>query len=206
MAKPLAEVPQKKLNPILQALLDAGATLEHAAWIRQPYNAALMVAYIEDKIRDGVPSEFYADVTYSQPFYRKLMGRFRHSVNPRFQGRTFTAIDRCASLGREMRCILLEYVHLGCKATTDKVLAEMDRRGLRPALYEELLAFADAYPGEQRKHRIIALGSVTNIDGHDVVACLSNGKWHGHALDLHWFDTGCKWRTGDWFLAVRKGA
>lgn len=38
--------------------------------------------------------------------------------------------------------------------------SELDRRGLRPATIEELLAFGAAYPDKQREFSIIALGSV----------------------------------------------
>jgi hypothetical protein len=86
-------------------------------------------------------------------------------------------------------------------ASTDEVLAEMDRKGLRPALYEELLGFAEKYPDEQRKYPIVALGSEADVGGDRGVACL----WRdgdGRHLDLGWIAD--VWDGHDRFLAVRK--
>ncbi|KKR48343.1 MAG: hypothetical protein UT86_C0007G0022, partial [Candidatus Magasanikbacteria bacterium GW2011_GWC2_40_17] len=86
--------------------------------------------------------------------------------------------------------------------STDEVLAEMDRHGLRPALYEELLAFGAKYPDEQRQFPIIALGSVwRGFGGRLRVAYLSRGGSE-RSLSLYWF--GGDWNGFCRFLAVRK--
>ena len=86
-------------------------------------------------------------------------------------------------------------------ASTDEVLAEMDRRGLRPALYEELLGFAEKYPDEQRKYPIVALGSEADVGGRRRVAYLWDGG-DGRSLNLGWIGSG--WNDDYRFLAARK--
>lgn len=144
---------------------------------------------------------FTAPVVYVQPEYEELKRRFPAYVNPDYKGKRFDPIERCKAVSKENREVAFEYVHMDRDASTDEVLAEMDRKGLRPALYEELLGFAEKYPDEQRKFPIVALGSEAYVDGRRTLACL----WHGgdeRFLHLCWLD-------GDWFgnyrfLAVRK--
>ncbi len=130
--------------------------------------------------------QFIAHVDYAQPE----------------KGVRFEPIERCKTVSKDNREVAFEYVHMGRKAMTDKVLAEMDRKGLRPALYEELLGFAYKYPDEQRKYPIVALGSVACLRGHRVVEY----KWDGVDGRRHqcprWFDDG--WCLHCRFLAVRK--
>jgi hypothetical protein len=56
--------------------------------------------------------------------------------------------------------VVIELVHLNRDASSDDVLAELQRRGLRPATLPELLAFGATYPEQQREFPIVALGSV----------------------------------------------
>lgn len=96
----------------------------------------------------------------------------------------------------------LVLVHLGKVATTDEVLAELDRRGLRPAKIEELLALGATRPELQKEFPIMALGSRFVLqDGDRGFAYLD---WDGseRGLDLHW--VGNDWRGIYRFLAVRK--
>jgi len=55
---------------------------------------------------------------------------------------------------------VFEYFHPKRIISTQEVLREMDREGVRPADDEELLRFAKKYPKEQSKYPIVALGSV----------------------------------------------
>lgn len=98
--------------------------------------------------------------------------------------------------------VQLHLVHLNRVATTDEVLAELDRRGLRPATLPELLAFGAKYPDLQREFPIAALGSVWRFpDGRRLVAALDN--WSGgRGLDLHWLEGG--WGEYCRFAAVSK--
>lgn len=96
----------------------------------------------------------------------------------------------------------LHLVHLGRNASTDAVLAELDRRGLRPAKIEELLALGAKYPDLQKEFPLVALGSVwRRPDGYRRVAFL-DGWDAGRSLSLFWlvfvWDVHCR------FVAVRK--
>jgi len=148
-------------------------------------------------------SPFSAQVVYAQPEFEELKRRFPAYVNPDYKGKRFDPIERCktASMAIGDREVAFEYVHMGRDASTDEVLAEMDRKVLRPALYEELLGFAEKYPDEQRKYPIVALGSETDVSGGRHVACLWDDDG-GRCLGLHWVGYG--WCGYCRFLAVRK--
>jgi hypothetical protein len=146
-------------------------------------------------------SGFTVPIVYIQPTFEELKRRFPVYINPDYKGKRFDPIERCKAVSKENREVAFEYVRLDRDASTDEVLAEMDRRGLRPALYEELLGFAEKYPDEQRKYPIVALGSEACVDGGRRVASL----WHdgfGRCLCLGWVDGG--WYGCCRFLAVRK--
>jgi hypothetical protein len=87
----------------------------------------------------------------------------------------------------------IELVHFNYPITSDEVLRNLDRQGLRPATLPEILAFGATYPEMQREFPIVALGSVwrdQNGDRHvaylcdysgnrKVFLCWSGGRWHG---------------------------
>lgn len=146
-------------------------------------------------------SPFSAQIVYDQPEFEELQRRFPAYVNPEYKGKRFDPIERCKAVSKENREVAFEYVHMGRDASTNEVLAEMDRRGLRPALYEELLGFAEKHPDELRKYSIVALGSGTYVGAHPFVACL----WPvdpGRGLRLAYFDQD--WSDFYRFLAVPK--
>lgn len=97
--------------------------------------------------------------------------------------------------------IELVLVHLDRYATTEEVKAELDKRGLRAATIEELLALGAAQPELQRQFPIVALGSrcVLLGDGYVPVLCKSRGK---RALGLDC--DALRWSHNYRFLAVRK--
>ena len=98
--------------------------------------------------------------------------------------------------------IELHLLHFNRSISSDDVIKEMDKLGLRPAKPHELLTFGIQYPDEQRKYPIVALGSVwRRFDGDRCVL----GLW-GDSGDR---DLGLPWWDGDWrsdyrFAAVRK--
>ena len=142
---------------------------------------------------------FSAPVVYVQPEFEELKRRFPAYVNLDYKGKHFDPIERCKAVSREGRKVAFECVHMDRDASTDEVLAEMDRLGLRPALYEELLGFAKKYPNEQRKYSIVALGSGTDVRGGPGVACLW-GDGDGRGLGLRWLGHG--WLGHYRFLVV----
>lgn len=144
---------------------------------------------------------FMASVVYVQPEFDELKRRFPAYVNPDYNGKRFDPIERCKAVSKENREVAFEYVHMDRNASTDEVLAEMDRNGLQPALYEELLGFAEKYPDEQRKYPIVALGSGTGVSGRRCVAYLWRDD-DGRRLCLDWIASD--WSDCYRFLAVRK--
>ena len=146
-----------------------------------------------------------AFVKYVQPSYEELRHQFPQSRCIVFSGyeRTRLApIERCKTVSKQSREVTFEYVYMGRKASSDEILAEMDRKGLRPALYEELLGFAEKYNSEQWTYPLVALGSLGITRGCRV-ACvywsLVTSTWF---LDMPFFSTN--WRDEYRFLAVRE--
>ena len=96
----------------------------------------------------------------------------------------------------------LELVPLNQVLTSEEVIAELKKQGLRPAELHELLAFGAKYPDEQRKYPIVALGSVWRYwDGYRHVPYL----WRDGSernLNLNYFVL--RWLGHYRFLAVRK--
>ncbi len=145
--------------------------------------------------------QFVAQVVYAIPAIDGLKRRFPSGVIFNFNGISFKPIKACKNVSRETREVTFELVHLGHDASNDAVLAEIDKRGLRPALPEELLAFDAIYPGEMAKFPIAALGSETSVNNYHHVVCLwLDGL--GRSLFLGWIGNG--WDDFFRFLAVRK--
>jgi hypothetical protein len=99
--------------------------------------------------------------------------------------------------------VSIELVHFDRVITTDDVLAELDRRGLRPATLPELLAFGAKYPEKQREFPIVALASVwRRLFGFRNAPYLWGNADERH-LDLDWL--AGRWYAHCRFAAVRKG-
>ncbi len=98
--------------------------------------------------------------------------------------------------------VTFSLVHFGKNTSTKDALAELDRRGFRPATLQELLAVGVQHPEKQKAFPIIALGSVwRNLLGDRCVPYLDAfGSQRG--LHLHWL--GSDWDGQCRFLAVRK--
>ncbi len=161
-----------------------------------------MVQENVSKIDTSTPP-FRVNVVYAIPAMNELKRRFPAYVNPAYDGIAFKPIKVCEGVSRETREIEPEYVHLERHVSNDAALAEIDKRGLRPCLPEELIAFGDAYPKEQRKFPIVALGSGAGVDGDRRVACLWDG---GNGRGLRLVSVGDGWSVLCRVLAVRKSA
>lgn len=98
--------------------------------------------------------------------------------------------------------LVVELVHFDRKILTGYVLGELKLKDLRPATIAELLAFGVAFPEEQRKHPIVALGSVYEFDTWSHYVAYLSGDGASRILDT---DTlGNIWWGVDYhFLAVR---
>lgn len=97
-------------------------------------------------------------------------------------------------------------VHLGRGATTDEVLAEIDRCGLKPARIEHLLCFGAIHPEEQRQHRIVCLGSSwLASDGYRRFPSLDENEGE-RELDLEYDFDKKPWHHRCRFLAIEQAA
>lgn len=156
----------------------------------------------QSKSGESPKSPFSTFISYVQPEFEELKRLFPAYVNPDYKRvERFDPIERSKAVSRVNREVAFEYVHMDRDASADEVLDEMDRKGLRPALYEELLGFAEKFPDEQLKFPIVALGSEKIMLGFRGVAHL----WReddGRHLDLRWIEGG--WCGAYRFLAVRE--
>ncbi|PIT88744.1 MAG: hypothetical protein COU29_00650 [Candidatus Magasanikbacteria bacterium CG10_big_fil_rev_8_21_14_0_10_36_32] len=97
--------------------------------------------------------------------------------------------------------VTLHVITMNRVVTTNAILAEIDKRGLRPATLSELLAFGVKYPSAQRHFSVVAFGSIWSISGFRVVTFLS-GDDDIRALNMDYF--GGDWDEATRFLAVVK--
>ncbi len=89
---------------------------------------------------------------------------------------------------------------------TDEILAELEKRNLRPANLAEHLAFGVQYPNVQRHLPVVCLGAAWRnpANGYRYYPCL-HGNQTRRNLYLTWVDPIGRWRCFYWrFLAVRK--
>ena len=70
----------------------------------------------------------------------------------------------------------IQLVNFNKNMSSEDVLKELDKMGLRPAELPELLVLGTKYPNEQKRYPIIALGSVwRDLDGDCYVPFLFGG-------------------------------
>jgi hypothetical protein len=104
--------------------------------------------------------------------------------------------------GQGKQELVPEIIHYGKFMSSDDIVKDLDKRGLRRGTVHELCSYGEKFPDEQRKYPIVALGSVWRGRGGDrCVACLY-GDDSKRELCLALWD-------GDWggiyrFLAFRK--
>lgn len=150
------------------------------------------------------PDSLSAEVDYIQPDTDEREVDLFDFADEKFRGATLENVGPCKSISREKRVVHFKYFSNRRAAITKDLLAEMDKRGLRPAIYEELVAFSKRYPSEQRKYPIIALGSVfRRMGGYLNVPSLEEKKGYRYlCLCRGWDDC---WNGNDCrFLAVPK--
>lgn len=94
-----------------------------------------------------------------------------------------------------------QFIYFGCSMSSDAIIAELDKIGLRPATHAELLAFGAKYPELQRQFLSVALGSVGEVGGGRFVVYLwrhaDERRLNLDCFAYYWFGY-CR------FLAVRK--
>lgn len=173
----------------LQALFDSGLL------------ADLLDANVEAVDRDlfrkhlGLtPVELRFTLDYSMSLQEMIAAGQYDWVNPDITAKRFPLT------GKGTHDLVGKLIHLNRPVSSEEVVAELDKMGLRPATIEELLAFGAA-PDLQRNFPVLALGSSCLVDSGRRVACLSrDGAERG--LDLYWWSG--RWNDDYRFLAVRK--
>lgn len=98
----------------------------------------------------------------------------------------------------EVKCVL---IHTEFTVTTNLMLRYMGRNEVRPALYQELLCFAQKYPDTCQQLQIVALGSVTTSTEYKIGAVVLQ---HGTRLTHRSTDKSWDWMSDPHlFLAVQ---
>jgi len=145
---------------------------------------------------------FKVVVDYGQPLDEMIAaGKYDGYINSDITEKHFPIPKIPAGLPAKVK-LNLELVHFNKVMTSDQVLAELKKQGLRPATLPELLAFGAAYPDKQRESPIVALGSVWRLpDGYRYVPCLWSFA-DERDLNLSWFGDG--WNEFYRFLVVRE--
>ncbi len=135
-------------------------------------------------------------VNYDLPVEDAVNAGNYQAVNSSITTRNFPPARR----GQARLEIIL--VRFDIRMTSEKVLGELGKEGLRPVELREFLAFGAEYPEVQRRFSVVALGSeCRDHRGYRSVPCLYEAS-EGRYLDLHWWDDG--WYSYSRFAAVRR--
>ena len=145
-------------------------------------------------------STYAITVDYSQSIEQMVAAlRCDGYVNPEIKTANFgEEIKAKKSAKEDLEVVLLPFNR---EVTSQEVLDEMEKKGLRPATLAEPLAFGAKHPDFQREFPIVALGSSCVLHGDRRVACLW-GSASGRSLSLSYF--GHRWSARYRFLAVSK--
>lgn len=105
--------------------------------------------------------------------------------------------------GKDAKNVVVEALHFDKVISTADVLKEMEKRKLKPAKLEHILALAKHFPDLQREYPIIELESAwVDPDGSRYVASLDRSG-SKRELGLNWGYPDDEWREYCRFLAVR---
>jgi len=168
----------------LQALLESGRF------------SALLREFMEDGVPE--PSTYTLFVDYDRSLADMIKaGRYDWTNDD-------ITVEHFPLNKRESGEVELHVVHFGCHMTTKEVLAELDKRGLRPAELPELLALGSAHPDLQRDYPLVALGSGWPDPYGDLYVPILREDDDKRNLDLGWVDPGIQWVGSYRFVAVSK--
>jgi hypothetical protein len=139
---------------------------------------------------------FPVEVNYDLSVEDAILAGDYQAVNASINGKNFPSTRRGQA---KMEIFLIRFE---LRMTSENVLGELDKQGLRPAELPEFLAFGAQYPEVQRRFSVVGLGSVwRDRKGYRNVPCLFTAS-EGRYLDLHWWDDG--WYSYSRFAAIRK--
>ncbi|MBI3589296.1 MAG: hypothetical protein HY093_02685 [Candidatus Liptonbacteria bacterium] len=170
-------------------------------------------------------ADFHAAVTEESPLIERFAEMILESSKPKFPTYTLSInYDRSVADGiaagkydwvnsditqdhfpskrNDTAEVGVQLVHFERDMTTDDVLCELDKLGLRPAELPELLALGEKHPDLQREFPVVALGSRwLHSHGRWLVPALARHDAE-RALRLRWVDVG--WGGIYRFAAVSK--
>jgi len=185
------------LRAIVNAVLDQGGDDEDLRRIIKEPELASQLAKLIIRKKEVSAEIFKVVVDYSLSLTEMIAAGDYDWTNSDITAENFPV----SGDGRQE--VELELVHLNREASTEEVLEELDRRGLRPARIEELLALGAKHPELQKQFPIIAFGSVwRDPGGYRCVPCLGWGVSE-RGLSLG-YDDGLRWGDLCRFPAVRK--
>lgn len=154
---------------------------------------------------------FSAPIIYVQPKFEELKLRFPAGIvlygpygAKDFNSTRFEPIKCCMNISTVARDVTFEYFSMGHMARVTDILEQMDKEGLRPGLYEELLGYTEEYPDEQRASPVAALGSEMVIGQARVFATLCANGHSSRFRQLQLVKAAGLLGSCFRFLAVRK--
>jgi hypothetical protein len=118
----------------------------------------------------------------------------------------FCAISMCQNVSRETRLIEFELICLDRDTSTEEILEEMERRNLRPALFEELIYCYEYFTRKFGYNKdIVALGSRRAAWPYEFPIAVNSYKTFLLLAGPQYTpDLGKTWRKMCTFLAVVK--
>jgi len=205
MGNLIKETPYSEITATLEILERFGVGREHLTALRKAASAKQMevantfISLLDDSSEGDGRSNlniFKVAVNYARPLMEMIRAGKYDYVNSDIIAKHFPV------KGKDILPVELELVHLNKYISSDDAIAEIKQRGFRPAKIEELLAFGEKYPEEQRKYPIVTLGSVWQhwYGGRSVPYLYRHDGRRG--LDLNCFEY--VWNEDCRFLVVRE--
>lgn len=149
------------------------------------------------------PIRLVTRVDYRQPSKSELGDRLDLNEQDGDHDFLCKTSEACAGVSREARNVEFVLVRLLApydeRTSSENALQEIARRKLRPAMYEEHLAFVSTFKRVDDSLRVVALGSFTE---HPKDGVLVPCTWHDDSVSFLEYLT--EWENDTLFLAVRE--
>ncbi len=141
---------------------------------------------------------FRVTVNYGRSVKRGVRAGHYNYVNPDVVSENFSSKETGT------KEIFIHLVSFNKTVSANEALAELDKRGFRPANTQECMAFGEKHPDVQREFPIAFLGAVwRDFYGGRYCLCLA-GDSVGRYLVVGWIDDDWKEMYHYRFAAVRK--
>ena len=192
---------------ILKAMADGvyalGGTDEHIinAFVKDPERLAVITAIIVYGVDAAGVDHRNVYVGYVLPAFEQLNGTLFNWASNVWDGREWEKHRLTAEMDFTPRELIFHMKHFGKEMTDEQVITWADANGYRVANHLETLAYAQAFPEDQKKFWYVGLGSSAMLDSDRYVAYLDCGA--GRRRLRHNYLYGA-WLAGCRFLLVRK--